>query len=231
MKWTEMDSLDRERYLLRLLSASIQLLALLATFGYLSQSIVVSLVDAPISPFNPSLSVSDLLRQVGFLNRRGRLVRGTLIAVSSLAWLWLYFEAYNIARPIYVCMYPVRGEYRHHPHETRMRIQYICYFAAAVLAAGTVLYDLYFVGSTYRTLMDRMGAIGAMERDYQAEKKNEDRKEEVALAHEELSDRELVERWKKLKFRRDLFMLCAGIAGTMGCLVISGMDRYRFFEV
>jgi hypothetical protein len=88
-----------------------------------------------------SSTPNSLLTQAGFLNRRGRVIRGSLIAVSSLSWLWLHAEAYNIARPIYVCRYPVSGDYVRHLHEKRMRIQWLCYFAAAVLAAGTVVHD------------------------------------------------------------------------------------------
>jgi hypothetical protein len=56
----------------------------------------------------------------------------------------------------------VSGDYVRHPHGTRMRIQWLCYFAAAVLAAGTVGYDFCFMRSTYKALIDRAG-LGAME--------------------------------------------------------------------
>jgi hypothetical protein len=118
----------------------------------------------------------------------------------------------------------------HHPHETRMRIQWLCYFAATVLAAGTMGYDLFFMRSTYKALIKRAGP-GVMENGQSGEKKGEDQKEEgTVLPHDGLSDRELVDLWKKLKFRRDLFMLYAGIVGTIGCLVITGKDRHRFFD-
>jgi hypothetical protein len=224
-------TLQWENYLLALLSSSIQLLALLSTFSYLSQAIAASLLTTPA---DTSSTPNSLLTQAGFLNRRGRVIRGVLLAVSSLSWLWLYAEAYNIARPIYVCQYPIRGDYVHHPHETRMRIQWLCYFVAAVLAAvlaaGTVGYDLCFMRSTYKALVDRAGP-GAMENSQSGEKKGEDGKEERTVSpHEGLSDRELVDLWKKLKIRRDLFMLYAGIVGTIGCLVITGKNRHRFFD-
>jgi hypothetical protein len=130
-----MDSLQWGNYLLALFSSSTQPLALLTTFSYLSQAIAVSLLTTLT---DNSTTQNSLLTQVGFLNRRGRVIRGALIAASSLSWLRLYAVAYNIARPIYVCRYPVSGDYVHHPHETRMRIQWLCYFTAAVLAAGTV---------------------------------------------------------------------------------------------
>jgi hypothetical protein len=220
-----MDFLQWEKYLLALLSSTIQLLAVLSTFSYLSQALAVSLLTAPTETSNPN----SLLTQAGFLNRRGRVLRDVLIAVSSLSWLWLYAEAYNIARSIYVCQDPIRGDYVHHPHETRMRIQWLCYFVAAVLAASTVVYDFCFMRSTYKTLIDRAGP-GAVEDGQFGVKKGEDGKEEWVLPHEGLSDREVVDLWKKLRFRRDLFMLSAGVAGTIGCLVISGKDRHRFFD-
>jgi hypothetical protein len=33
-----------------------------------------------------------------------------------------------------------------------------------------------------------------------------------------------------MKFRCDLFMFCAGSAGTIGCFVIIEEDRHRFFN-
>ena len=85
------------------------------------------------------------------------------------------------------------------------------------------------MGSTYKALIDR-ARPGAMENGQFGEKKGEDWKEERVLPHERLSDRELIELWKKMKFRCDLFMFCAGSAGTIGCFVITGEDRHRVFN-
>jgi hypothetical protein len=99
---------------------------------------------------------------------------------------------------------------------------------AAIFAAQTVAYDLWHMRGTYKSLINRAGA-GAIEKGLLGEKKGEDRREEgQGLAHEEMSDHELVKQWKKLKRDRDFFMLAAGILGIIGCLVISGKDRRAF---
>ncbi|KAH6669487.1 hypothetical protein B0J14DRAFT_598817 [Halenospora varia] len=57
-----------------------------------------------------------------------------LCLLTALADLALYTEAYNLARPIYVCFYPVRGETFHAPEETRLKVQWALYTVATCLA-------------------------------------------------------------------------------------------------
>jgi hypothetical protein len=57
--------------------------------------------------------------------------------LSSFASLCLFTEASNLARPVYVCFYPVRGETFHHPEEMRLTIKWKLNLLACVLAGVT----------------------------------------------------------------------------------------------
>ncbi|KAG4427490.1 hypothetical protein IFR05_017028, partial [Cadophora sp. M221] len=47
-----------------------------------------------------------------------------LALTTALVGLCSFTEPYNLARPVYVCFYPVRGETFHHPEEARLRVQW-----------------------------------------------------------------------------------------------------------
>lgn len=49
--------------------------------------------------------------------------RPFLALITCFANFCSYTEPYNLARPIYVCFYPVKGETFHHPEERRLRTQ------------------------------------------------------------------------------------------------------------
>jgi hypothetical protein len=69
-------------------------------------------------------------------------VRGYQIILpllTSFTTLCLVTEAYNLARPVYVCFYPIRRETIHHPEQTRLNIQWILNSLASVLAAAAAV--------------------------------------------------------------------------------------------
>ncbi|KAH8648080.1 hypothetical protein BGZ60DRAFT_423568 [Tricladium varicosporioides] len=64
-----------------------------------------------------------------------------LCLLTSLANLALYTEAYNLARPIYVCFYPVEGKTFHAPEEARLKIQWILYTLSTCLALIAAVFE------------------------------------------------------------------------------------------
>ena len=66
---------------------------------------------------------------------RVRGYRSLLPLLASFTAFALVTEAYNLARPVYVCFYPIRGEIFHHPEEATLTLQWKLNTVACTLAA------------------------------------------------------------------------------------------------
>ncbi|KAF8855507.1 hypothetical protein BDZ45DRAFT_502572 [Acephala macrosclerotiorum] len=82
----------------------------------------------------PLLYLTHLLPFHPYLPFKPKSYRTFLALLTAFANLSLYTEPYNLARPVYVCFYPVKGETFHHPEEKRLRVQYELFFGAWGLA-------------------------------------------------------------------------------------------------
>jgi len=138
-----------------------------------------------------------------------------LLITTFLCWLYLTDDVYHLAQPVYVCYFPVEGKTHHHPQESRLRIQWKLYALASLSS---------FVAICFGFLEGRVfGRVGEMET--QGGKSREEKGNVVFGTT--LSDRELVKTSRRLKYRRAVLMVCAGVAGACGYLVLPAGRRYE----
>jgi hypothetical protein len=135
--------------------------------------------------------------------------------LTAIAAFWLSDESRNLARPTYVCFYPIGGETLFHPEEKRLRVQYVlCYlaagFGAAVGACATM--ELYLEGSTARSAKTQL-MMGEKCCDGSVRSQN------------------MGERLRQLGKTYRAFMAAAWVAGVLGYCAMAGRSRERAFDI
>ncbi|PVH80501.1 hypothetical protein DL98DRAFT_588357 [Cadophora sp. DSE1049] len=134
------DPLYFEHHILPLFYRTTLILGLTLPLLYLFISRLSSSSPSPsplISNLNPNTRLSSNFK---FKSWRPWIL-GFIALLTAFVDLCSWTEPYNLARPVYVCFYPVRGETFRHPEEKRLRIQWMCFLSAAFAAGGAAVWD------------------------------------------------------------------------------------------
>jgi hypothetical protein len=116
-------------------------------------------------------------------------------------------------------MYRIEGKYHHHPQEFRLSVQWKLYAIAAFMAFAAMF--LTFAEGMVFVRVEEMRNV----REKRGEVKGQEEGKGYVVFGQRLSDKELVETWRKLKLRRLALVICAGVTGVCGFFVLPVSNR------
>ena len=146
--------------------------------------------------------------------------RITLPFLTSLAALCLVNEAHNLARPVYVCFYPVKGETYHHPEESRLKVQWVLDLLAAVLAAAALVNNL-----AEKIVLGDSGTI-----EVGAEERRDEKRSDLSntargiTMYEETRKKRLERRWRS-GLAGNVLMIGSWVVGMGGYYTMLGRSK------
>ncbi|KAG4412916.1 hypothetical protein IFR04_013959 [Cadophora malorum] len=92
------------------------------------------------------------------INFKGRnWILGFIAFLTAIIDLCSFTQPFNLARPVYVCFYPIRGETFHHPEGTHLRIHWLCFLSAALAAGGAAGWDVFVLFKQWLMELKREG--------------------------------------------------------------------------
>jgi hypothetical protein len=194
------------------------------TVLYLALSLITSQLHIPAILSPTSNSALHLVQQASTLLRRSKLELTPLVVIILSSWVCLANDSYRLAQPVYVCYEPIEGINHHHPQEELLLLQWKMYAKAAVITVCVFVWNGVVMATTSAAISARAEAL-VEGGDRVDEKKVEIEDRRVEREEEGLSGRALLERWRKLSYGRDMLMLCAGVFGVWGLVLLPAKNR------